>query len=395
MMLYEHYQEVRRLTEAICAPLQAEDYVVQPAEDVSPPKWHLAHTTWFFETFVVKPYLNRYREYNPHFGYLFNSYYQAAGERVPRPDRGNLSRPTVREIYAYRKHVDEAMAALFAGKELNGEAAARIELGINHEQQHQELLWTDIKYILGCNPLFPPYEKNISPGNKPLPEGKVQLPAGGWLPVPAGIYETGFAGDGFCYDNELRRHKVYLGDFQIYSNLVSNGEFMEFVEAGGYSDFRFWHAEGWDLVQQQKITAPLYWRKIDDRWYHYNLVGLEPVEEDLPVCHISYYEAAAFAAWKGCRLPTEAEWETASEQFDWGTRWEWTESAYLPYPGFTRAQGALGEYNGKFMVNQKVLRGASVATSPGHSRRTYRNFFHPHLRWQFSGLRLARENGRM
>lgn len=383
MNLADRYTEVRKRTELICSPLQTEDYVVQPVVDVSPPKWHIGHVTWFFETFILKPYAEGYKEYNPDYNYVFNSYYETVGNRVIRTDRGNLSRPTVAEIYAYRKYVDEAMAR-FLSNEPSAGIKELLILGFNHEEQHQELLYTDIKYILGHNPLFPAYDKNYVSPNAEKVEG------GQFIKVTEGIYEIGFNGDGFCFDNELNRHKVYLNEFEISPNLVTNGEYQEFMNAGGYHDFRHWHAEGWDWVKNNKVESPLYWHHINGQWLNYTYHGLEPINIDEPLCHISYYEAYAYAAWKGLRLPTEFEWEAASSKFAWSQRWEWTESSYLPYPGFTKAPGAIGEYNGKFMVNQKVLRGASEATPPGHSRNTYRNFFQTNLRWQFTGIRLAK-----
>jgi ergothioneine biosynthesis protein EgtB len=383
MTLLEKYRAVRAASEAICQPLQKEDYVVQPIADVSPPKWHLGHITWFWEAFVLTLHQPGYKPYNPDYNYVFNSYYETIGARVVRTDRGNLSRPSVDEVYAYRKYVDEKMTALIAagpGKELE----TIIILGLNHEQQHQELLYTDIKYILGHNPLFPAWsDHDIDEGAQP------HQPGPGILAIPAGIYEIGYHGDQFCFDNELSRHKVYLDEFHISTNLVTNEEWLAFIEAGGYKDFRFWHAEGWDWVKSQATGAPLYWHFIDGRWHQYTMAGLRPLDKQQPVCHINYYEASAYAAWKGGRLPTEWEWEAASGKFEWGKRWEWTGSAYLPYPGFKKAEGAIGEYNGKFMVSQMVLRGGSVATPAGHSRPTYRNFFHPHLRWQFTGIRLV------
>jgi ergothioneine biosynthesis protein EgtB len=383
MDLSSCYREVRKLTEDICAPLQTEDYVVQPVANVSPPKWHLGHTSWFFETFILKPYFMGYQEFDPDYNFVFNSYYESVGTRVIRTDRGNLSRPTVADIYKYREYVDEAMDK-FLCNEPSKDVAELIILGLNHEQQHQELLYTDIKYILGHNPLFPAYSKEYvsSKTDTGVDEKFIQ--------IKEGIYKIGFAGGGFCFDNELGRHKVYLQNFEISPNLVTNREYLQFINAGGYQDFRHWHAEGWDWVNKNHITAPLYWHNIDDTWHQYTYTGLEPLDLNETLCHISYFEASAYAAWKGLRLPTEFEWEAAAGQFDWGKRWEWTESAYLPYPGFIKAPGAIGEYNGKFMVNQQVLRGASEATSPGHSRVTYRNFFQTHLQWQFTGIRLAR-----
>jgi ergothioneine biosynthesis protein EgtB len=383
MELKDRYQKVRKRTEMICSHLQTEDYVVQPVADVSPPKWHIGHTTWFFETFILKPYVMGYQEFNPDYNYVFNSYYETVGNRVIRTDRGNLSRPTVIDIYRYREYVDEAMLKFLCG-EPSAEIKALLELGFNHEEQHQELLFTDIKFILGHNPLLPAYDKSyVSP--------KVEVSDNNeFIKLNEGVYEIGFPGEGFCFDNELNRHKVYLNAFEISPNLVTNAEYLTFINSGGYQDFRHWHAEGWDWVKTSKIEAPLYWHLIDGRWHHYTYHGLEPLSLKDPVCHISYFEAYAYAAWKGIRLPTEFEWEASANQFKWGKSWEWTESAYLPYPGFAKASGAIGEYNGKFMVNQKVLRGASEVTSPNHSRITYRNFFQTHLRWQFTGIRLAK-----
>lgn len=384
MSLLERYRAVRKASEDICKPLQKEDYVVQPVVDVSPPKWHLGHITWFWEAFVLVPHSPGYRPCNPDYNFVFNSYYETIGARVMRTDRGNLSRPSVDEVYTYRGYVDEAMEKLISGG-VGPQLEALIVLGLNHEQQHQELLYTDIKYILGHNPLFPSYSsKDLAPATH-----RANGQGAAFLSIPAGIYEIGYTGNGFCFDNELARHKVYLNDFRIARDLVTNGEYLEFIEAGGYTHFGWWHSEGWDWVKKNAVGAPLYWHRIDGQWQQYTLAGLQPLDRKQPVCHISFYEAVAYAAWKGCRLPTEFEWEAASDEFGWGERWEWTESAYLPYPGFEKAPGAIGEYNGKFMVSQMVLRGASVATPENHSRKTYRNFFHPPLRWQFTGIRLA------
>ncbi len=372
---------VRQHSENICKPLQTEDYVVQPVPDVSPPKWHLGHTTWFFETFILKNYLEGYKEFNSEYNYVFNSYYETVGNRVIRTDRGNLSRPTVADIYSYREHVDEAMKKLLSG-ELSPELRELLELGFNHEQQHQELLSTDIKYILGHNPLFPKYtDDNLNDADIFQKETLVD--------IKSGVYEIGYDGTGFCFDNELGRHQVFLQDYKIANQLVTNQEFLEFINSGGYENFIYWHAEGWDWVKTKQVKCPMYWFYIDNNWHYYTLNGLQPLQPHEAVCHISYYEAFAYASWKGKRLPTEFEWEVAAQKFKWGKRWEWTESAYLPYPGFKKAAGAIGEYNGKFMVNQKVLRGASEVTPAGHSRITYRNFFHPPLRWQYTGIRLA------
>jgi ergothioneine biosynthesis protein EgtB len=375
------YQSIRQHSEDICSTLQTEDYVVQPVPDVSPPKWHLGHTTWFFETFILKNTIEGYREFNPDYNYVFNSYYETVGNRVIRTDRGNLSRPTVKEVYNYRSYVNDAMKKVLEGQ-ITAEVAELLELGFNHEQQHQELLATDIKYILGHNPLFPNYKNDTENGvNSAENVGPVK--------ISSGLYEIGYDGQGFCFDNELGRHQVFLQDYEISGNLVTNNEWLGFIEAGGYENFIYWHAEGWDWVKTKQVKCPLYWYLIDDKWFHYTPAGLQPLDPGEAVCHVSYYEAFAFASWKGKRLPTEFEWEVAAQKFHWGKRWEWTESAYLPYPGFKKAAGAIGEYNGKFMVNQKVLRGASEVTPAGHSRITYRNFFHPPLRWQYTGIRLA------
>jgi ergothioneine biosynthesis protein EgtB len=382
MSIGEQYSAVRAHSVLICSKLEKEDYVVQPIVDVSPPKWHLGHTTWFFETFILLPNVKGYQPFNADYNYVFNSYYENIGARVIRTDRGNLSRPTVDDVFRYRAYVDQAMEK-FLSNAPGDEIMELMELGLNHEQQHQELLWYDIKYILGHNPLFPAYAaENI--------EEDIAGTDGSWLDIKEGVYEVGHQGSAFHFDNELGRHKVYIQNFSISTGLVSNAEYLEFMQAGGYQDFNLWHAEAWDWVKTNSITAPMYWYEIDGQWFRYSLSGLERLKTGEPVSHISYYEAAAFAQWKGKRLPTEFEWEVASSQFGWGKLWEWTESAYLPYPGFSKAPGALGEYNGKFMVNQKVLRGASVATPANHSRNTYRNFFHPNLRWMFSGIRLSK-----
>ncbi|SEW43468.1 ergothioneine biosynthesis protein EgtB [Chitinophaga sp. YR573] len=385
MQLKNNFETVRKRSIHICAPLKTEDYVVQPIVDVSPPKWHLGHTTWFFETFLLKPHLPGYTEFDPDYNFVFNSYYESVGTRVVRTDRGNLSRPAVEDVMRYREYVDKAMHLLLDNP-VSKELETLIVLGLNHEEQHQELLYTDIKYILGHNPLLPAYDKSKAGVNKIEEKNK------DFLIMPAGIYQIGHEGEGFCFDNELSRHSVYLQDYAISTQLVTNAEYLAFMEAGGYSDFRHWHAEGWDWVKTNQVKAPLYWHHLDGKWQHYTWQGLQPVTPETPVCHISYYEAAAYAAWKGMRLPTEFEWEAAAPKLSWGQRWEWTESAYLPYPGFTKAPGAIGEYNGKFMISQMVLRGGSEVTPPNHSRITYRNFFNPSLRWQFTGIRLAKQN---
>ena len=380
--LLDFFLETRKQTEDICTPLEIEDYVVQPVVDVSPPKWHLGHTTWFFEEFILKPYAEDYQIFDEDFSFVFNSYYETVGKRVVRSDRGNLSRPSVQKVYDYRYYVTSAMKILFSENQ-NQELLDLLEIGIHHEKQHQELLLTDIKYILGNNPLLPAYSATIE-------EHLIEEHDQEWIALEEGIYEIGHNSSDFCYDNELGRHKVYLHPFAISNKLITNNEYLDFISAGGYAKFNLWHAEGWDWVLTHKIVAPQYWHNIDGEWYYYSFGGLQKVDLNAPVTHISYFEAFAFAQWKGCRLPTEFEWEAAQSYFPWGKRWEWTESAYLPYPNYQKAEGALGEYNGKFMVNQKVLRGGSVATPTKHTRPSYRNFFQTDLRWQFTGLRLVK-----
>jgi ergothioneine biosynthesis protein EgtB len=378
----EEYNSIRKHSESICEPLEPEDYVPQPVPFVSPPKWHLAHSTWFFETFVLNQFKPDYKVFDQAYNYLFNSYYNNVGSRVLRTDRGNMTRPTVEHVYAYRQYVDTHMMELLSGDPV-GEFLSLVKLGLQHEQQHQELMITDIKYILGHNPLFPIYKKQ----HNSLEDLNQET---GFLAVHEGVCEVGHQGDDFCFDNELGRHKTYIQYFEISKCLVTNAEYLEFMESGGYQDFNLWLDEGWSWVQENAIEAPLYWHKIDNEWYCYTLAGLEKINPESILCHVSFYEAAAYAQWKGMRLPTEFEWEVASKRLGWGYRWEWTNSAYLPYPGFTKASGAVGEYNGKFMVNQMVLRGASEVTSPGHSRNSYRNFFHTHERWQYTGIRLVK-----
>jgi len=382
MSILQQYQNTRQRTEKICSSLTVEDYIPQPAVFASPPKWHIAHTTWFFEEMILKMHYTDYKEFDVSFGFLFNSYYNSIGERTIRADRGNITRPGVAEVYEYRSYVDKHMKTLL--QETADQTVLRLTvLGINHEQQHQELLITDLKYSLGHNPIFPVYDKDSNLVNDSNSKK-------GFVSIDDGIYSIGHKGEGYHFDNELGQHKVYLHAFEIANRLATNGEFMEFMEAGAYSNFQYWLDEGWAWVNSNDITSPLYWHKMKGTWYYYTLAGLKPVNKDAILSHISFYEANAFAAWKGMRLPTEFEWEIASEQLTWGKRWEWTNSAYLPYPNFKIDKGAVGEYNGKFMVNQMVLRGASVVSSPEHSRSTYRNFFHPEMQWQFSGIRLAK-----
>ena len=376
------FTETRAQTEALCKPLEIEDYVVQPCLDVSPPKWHLGHSTWFFEEFILKNHKPNYTLFHEDFAFVFNSYYETLGKRVVRSDRGNLSRPGVAKVYDYRHYVTNELKELLE-QDISEEIEMLLLMGIHHEKQHQELLMTDIKYILGNNPLLPKY--NDSFVENPIASNKQE-----WLSFEEGVYEIGHASTDFCYDNELGLHKTYCQNFEISSKLVTNAEYIEFINAGGYKDFNYWHADGWEWVKQEQISQPMYWHLIDGHWHQYTFQGLEKIIEDAPLCHVSYYEAFAYAQWKGCRLPTEFEWEVAQASFKWGTRWEWTESSYLPYPGYSKAPGAIGEYNGKFMVNQKVLRGGSVVTAKEHTRHTYRNFFQPDLRWQYTGIRLAK-----
>jgi ergothioneine biosynthesis protein EgtB len=413
------YQETRRQTEQLCQPLAQEDYMPQPIADVSPPRWHLGHTTWFFEAVILREFVAGYQDYHPRYAYLFNSYYQSLGSRWERAKRGHLSRPTVAEVYAFRAAIDERMLALITTctEAYWSKLKSLVTIGLHHEQQHQELLLTDLKYILCQNPLHPVYQD--------IPEHrwpKVAQPANldAWVEFSGGNHTIGYTGNGFFFDNERPVHTVYVMPFRLRKYLVTNREYLEFIDAGGYRDFRYWLDEGWTWLQTEAIQQPLYWEHEDGQWHHMTLHGYMPLDPDAPVTHISYYEAAAFATWAGKRLATEFEWEVAAKealsdpahgQFQddgiyqprppcpaetldrlcqqLGTVWEWTQSGYLPYPGYKPVAGALGEYNGKFMSNQMVLRGGSCATPRQHIRYTYRNFFHPDKQWQFTGIRLA------
>lgn len=378
----QSFRTVRSLTEALAAPLSAEDQTVQSMPDASPTKWHLAHTTWFFETFVLRPHTRGYRVFDPAYEYLFNSYYEAVGPRHPRPQRGLITRPGVAEVLAYRRHVTTAMLAFLTGDHAVHDL---VQLGLNHEQQHQELILMDIKHALSMNPLQPAYRAARG--------GRVKtVQAMGWREFEGGLVETGHDGRGFAFDNEGPRHRSWLDAFALARRPVNCGEYREFIEDGGYRRPEFWLSAGWDCVNQRGWQAPLYWENKDGTWHVFTLSGLEPVDPSRPVCHVSAFEAAAFAKWSGKRLPREAEWEVAAGAVQGtGEVWEWTASPYVAYPGYREAAGAIGEYNGKFMASQMVLRGGCAATPPGHVRPTYRNFFPPDARWMFGGIRLAED----
>jgi dimethylhistidine N-methyltransferase len=387
LSLLEAYQRVRAHSETLAAPLGPEDQLAQAMPDASPTKWHLAHTTWFFETFVLGPHVPRYRAFDSAFGYLFNSYYEALGERHPRPARGLLTRPSVARILAYRRHVDDAMGAFLASSP-SPEVNALVCLGLAHEEQHQELILMDILALFAASPLKPAYATG-SPRPQPALRGPAEVDLAG------GLVEVGADGSGFAFDNESPRHKSFLPPYRLASRLVTNGEWMQFMAAGGYRRPEFWLSDGWAAVRAQGWEAPLYWERGEGGWRTTTLAGPTPVDASAPVVHVSFYEAAAFAAWAGKRLPTEAEWEHAAasaphsfEQF-FGQVWQWTASAYAPHPGYRPAAGAVGEYNGKFMVGQMALKGSACVTPAGHSRPSYRNFFYPHQRWMYAGVRLA------
>jgi len=413
--LVDAYRAVRRQSLWLAEPLSPEDQVVQSMPDASPIKWHLAHTTWFFETLVLMPAYPGYEPVNPQFQYLFNSYYNSLGRQFSRPHRGLITRPTVADVQAYRAHVDACMTALLTG-EVPGEVPDDVvRVGINHEQQHQELMLTDVKHLLSCNPLYPVYrERQERQERRGRQSGSVA--AWQWLEFEGGVREIGFAGDGFAYDNEGPRHRVYLEPFALAERPVTAGEYLEFMADGGYTRAELWLSDGWNAIRERGWRAPLYWEEVDGVWHQFTLAGLRPVDPAEPVCHVSYYEADAYARWVGARLPSEAEWEVAAADVPiagnlvestrlhpapaeqgsglrqvFGDVWEWTQSAYAPYPGYRPPEGALGEYNAKFMCSQLVLRGGSCATPASHIRPTYRNFFPPDARWQFSGLRLARD----
>jgi len=409
--LFQRYNQVRKQTEQICAPLEIEDYVVQVSSFATPAKWHLAHTAWFFETLLLIPFAKDYQPFHPLYGELFNSYYDTIGDYHPRPERGLLSRPTVKDVYQYRAYIDEHMEQLLTAREHSSfeEIAERTLLGLNHEQQHQELLLTDIKYNFAYSPLKPAYTNLPAPAKQSAEELS-------WVTFQGGLKQIGFDGQEFAYDNETPRHKVYIDDFELASRPVTNAEYMLFIEDAAYQDPDLWLSDAWKTIRQQKWQAPLYWEKQGGSWSTMTLAGMRPLELHAPVTHVSFYEAAAYARWSGKRLPSEAEWEIASQDLPikgnfvesgllqpaasmqttalkqmFGDVWEWTQSAYMPFPGYHQKRGPLGEYNGKFMSSQMVLRGGSCATPESHIRPTYRNFFYPQERWQYSGIRLAKD----
>lgn len=390
--LVRRYQGIRRHSLALAEGLSAEDCQLQSMPEASPVKWHLAHTSWFFETFILLRLPSPVAAFNPAYAVLFNSYYVGIGPRHARPQRGLLSHPPLEQVLAYREHVDRHLSELLADNQLGADALALVELGLNHEQQHQELLLTDLKHHFSCNPLLPAWRPS---GPDPaMPEHNRHAPRR--LPLPGGLVEVGHTGASFCYDNETPRHRVWLEPFALASRNVTNVEYLEFMLDGGYQRPELWLSDGWDAACEGGWHAPLYWQHGDEGWQVFTLHGPMAMEPAATLSHVSFYEADAFARWAGARLPTEAEWEYAATQSAeveglHDEVWQWCNSAYLPYPGFRPAAGAVGEYNGKFMINQMVLRGGSLATPPGHSRPSYRNFFPPWARWQFSGIRLARD----
>jgi ergothioneine biosynthesis protein EgtB len=382
------FRKVRAETEARAAHLSAEDQIVQSMPDASPTKWHRAHVTWFFETFLLVPHAPDYRIFDERFPFLFNSYYVTAGPRHARPERGLITRPNAQDVTAYRTHVDAAVDRLIADADetlARGEIVPILEIGLHHEQQHQELLWTDILHAFAQNPTHPVYDAGWS-----MPAAQVGET---YADIRPGIHQIGHEGEGFHFDNEGPQHRVLTQPMRIARGLVTNAQWVEFMADGGYATAPLWLSDGWAMREAENWQAPGYWHNVDGRWHAMTLGGLHPIDPSAPVVHVSYYEADAFARWAGKDLPTEAEWEVAARHklIDdaFGIVWQWTRSAYLPYPGYRAADGALGEYNGKFMINQMVLRGSSLATPEGHARLTYRNFFHPPARWQFTGLRLA------
>lgn len=402
--LVDRYARIRAKSLAICSNLSAEDFVVQSMPDVSPTKWHLAHTTWFFERFVLDNGLNGYRRFNDKYHYLFNSYYYSAGQMHSRAQRGLLTRPLVKDIYDYRRHVDAALAELLGMPDLSPKIKATIELGLNHEQQHQELLLTDIKHVFSCNPLLPAVNED-SPELPSVSATSHSFESGDW-----GIHDFGAGDNGFCFDNELPQHPELLHEHSIGSRLITNGEYLEFINDGGYQKSQLWLADGWAAIQSHGWQRPLYWS--DDHQSEFTLGGQRNLNSGAPVVHVSLYEADAFARWAGARLPTEFEWEAAArrrpvegnlmDSMHWhpvaaeggqffGDVWEWTSSPYSAYPGFKPLTGSLGEYNGKFMCNQMTVRGGSCVTANGHVRASYRSFFYPDARWQFLGIRLAKD----
>lgn len=392
--LFERWQQVRQHSLALAEPLSAEDCMAQSMPDASPIKWHLAHTTWFFESFILEALEPAFQAFHPAFRVLFNSYYKGIGEQHPRPQRGLLTRPSLEQVKAYRENVDARIFSLWQ-RANSADLARLLELGLQHEQQHQELMLTDIKHLFSCNPLLPAFWAAASPpaSNRADPAA----PLCSWQRYNASLLEIGSRAPGFCFDNETPRHRQFVEAFELATRLVTNADYLAFMQAGGYQDPRFWLAEGWEWLQAQRITHPLYWRPAQQtqQWQEFTLYGVQNLAVDEPVCHLSYFEADAYARWAGARLPSEFEWEYAAQQeqrleqlFD--HCWQWTSSSYAPYPGYEVAPGAIGEYNGKFMVNQYVLRGSSSCTPAGHARVSYRNFFPASTRWQMSGIRLAR-----